>query len=228
MEKSLITSGQKDQLVQVVSVATRKEIEKVIDALSRAGDLNSENCQRIIAQGDKIVSAIKLVAKGKIIELAGGVTRYLKRVLIDNKFIIDATDGKVSFSKISEVISCRDNDLEESLYKDTEEESTNKTFVHVYNLFGRATFAKIFGSFGENINRLCFTKKQIMLFAKDYLKILKASDSTFYLFKCGGNIAVMEIQVSVTGQVDILIRKLSDSYEWWGDLHTYNFIIPKL
>jgi hypothetical protein len=227
MEKSLITSGQRNLLVQVVTDATRKRMEQIIDKLVVEGDVNTGNCQRIIAQGDKIVTAVASAARGKIVELAGGSTKYLRRVLSDRKFVIGATNGEINFSNWKDVISCRDRGIEEDLYKNVAEEPTDETVVHIFNLFGRAKFSEMFGSFGENLDRICFTKHQIRLFANNYHDIFNTG-GTFFLLKQKNDFAIVEAISYVSGQSEVKIYALSHSYEWWGDLHSYCLVVPRL
>src|SRR3989344_2101115 len=102
MSTTMITSGQKEEGVNVIAAAARKAGAEAIEELTGNGVLNVGNYQRgVLAQGDKIAAAVKAV----LAELADNVVGRLKRLFTDCTIELDATDGKETIAGAKDVFT---------------------------------------------------------------------------------------------------------------------------
>lgn len=75
-----------------------------------------------------------------------------------------------------------------------------KTAVAVYELTQDATYAKMFGSLGADLNKLCFTQHQIKRFCKKHSNWLRTGgNATLFLFKENNEFFVARVNVSSGG-----------------------------
>src|SRR3989344_3056177 len=106
MSTNMITSGQKEQGVNVIVAAARKAGAEAIEELTGNGVLNVGNYQRgVLAQGDKIAAAVKATVKTVLAELADNVVGRLKRLFTDCTIELDATDGKETIAGAKDVFT---------------------------------------------------------------------------------------------------------------------------
>lgn len=237
-----ITSGvipeQKEQCVRVVSDAARKGAGMAIDELAELGTFNTAKMQRVLAQGNKLAAAIIAVvmekAKEKIVELADDIIGCLKKISGDKEVIIGATDGKETLVCAGDIFSS----IDPNFIKwgcDAKEKPTPKTSVEMYEIIEDATYQHIFGGFGQNLDRLCFTQAQIRLFAKDHKDCFcKEGLGTFLLFKVeakkGGEqdeYLVARVRLFSVGYLVLQVERFSPETVHRAKDH-YLVIIPKL
>src|SRR3989344_6756978 len=106
MSTNMITSGQKEQGVNVIVAAARKAGAEAIEELTGNGVLNPGNFQRgVLAQGDKIGAVVKAAVKIALAELADNVVGRLKRLYPDRTIELDATNGKETIAGASDVFT---------------------------------------------------------------------------------------------------------------------------
>lgn len=179
---SSVTPEQKEQCVRVVSDAARKGAGMAIDELVEAGIINKAKLQRVMAQGDKMATVVASVVKERIVKLAD-ITGCLKRILDNEDIVIGPTDGTKILACAKDVFSCiKPNFI--SLDCGAAEEPTAETRVEVYQMIESATVQHIFGGFGQNLNRLCFTQAQVTRFTKDHKNLFcNEEHGTLFLFK---------------------------------------------
>lgn len=78
--------------------------------------------------------------------------------------------------------------------------ATGETAVQVHELAQDATFAKMFGSLGSDLNKLCLTQHQICVFCEEYSKWLRTDGyATFFLFKENEKFFVANVRVRSDG-----------------------------
>lgn len=163
----MITSGQKENAVNVIVAAARKAATEAIDELSSAGVLNSGNFQRsVLSQGGRVGVAVKVAVKEVLGKLAGTIVGPLKRLFIDRTIKIEATDGTEILEETKDVFD--GGILDPGLHQG---KATIKTIATVYQVIEEACYAKIFGSFVDNLadmGRLYWTDSQVVVFCRHH------------------------------------------------------------
>ena len=222
----MITSGQKEAGVNVIVAAARKAGIEAIEELSTNGMLNAGNFQRgILAQGDKIAVAVKATVKATLAELAENVVGRLKRLFSDRIIELAATDGRETLAEASDVFMI-------GIYKATKRgvcKTTPKTVLVVYEIVKSGTFRQIFGGFGENLKRLCWTENQIVTFCRDHYGLLrKDGRGTFFLFEEeNGGFFVAIVRMDDDGTLDVFVRSLEIVDVWRAEFQ-HRVIAPQL
>jgi len=226
--KTLITSGQKEQVVRMAVDGVRKGVEEVVDSLVKTGAINPGNLQRVLAQGNALVAHLITCAKAKMIELAEQVVGYLKLISGGTEIIISATDGKGTIARNGSDLfpGWLDNDFR-NYGTDVKGGPTKETPVQVYELIKDGTSAQIFGGFGENLDRLCLSQDQIMGFVKDHGKWLRTDGyATLFLFKVNGEFFVARVDRR-SGGLRVYVRRLSYGNVWDAE-YGRRVVVPQL
>lgn len=105
--------------------------------------------------------------------------------------------------------------------------STEETAVQVYELAKDATFAKMFGSFGTDLDKLCLTQHQIKAFCENYSRFLRTDGyATFFLFKAEDQFFVARVGVRSDGLCVLALRFEYDR-EWPADSQ-HRVVVPQL
>ena len=225
--KTSITSGQKEQVVRVVTDAVRKGMETTVNDLVKNGVIHTSNLQRVLAQGNALVEHLVTEAKTKMIELAEQIAGYLKLISGDEKIIIGATDGQGTIAQAKDAFSGYIDPDFRNYKTDVKGQPTKETPVQVLEQIKDGTFAQIFGGFGENLDRLCLTQGQIIRFVKDNEKWLRADGyGTFFLFKVNGEFFVADVRRYSDG-LRVYVRRLSDD-RVWGAEDRPQVVVPQL
>jgi len=226
MSTRMITSGQREEGVNMIAAAARKAGAEAIEELSTNGVLNSRNFQRgVLAQGDKIVAVVKAVMKATLSELAENMVGRLKRLFADKMIELRETDGKETFAFSGDVFKsgiC--GAVKRGVCK-----VTTKTIIAVYKMTKDGTYAKIFGGFGENLKRLCWTESQIVALCCDHQDLLlKEGYGTFFLFE-GENSGffVANVLVHDSGRLYVDVHPLKFDYVWNARFQ-HRIVVPQL
>jgi len=224
MKNSLITSGQKDQVVQVVVAAVRKGMEKMMEELTRT--LHASDLQRVLAQGDALAGHLITESKKKMIELAGQVVGYLRLISSGMEIIIGPTDGQETIAQARGLFKgWIDKYFVECI--GIKDHPTKETSVQVFEMINSRTFGQIFGGFGENLDRLCFSQGQVVSFARNHSKWFRRyGPGTFFLLKINGDYLVARVFWG-TGNLDIVHFPLSYN-KFWEVEDTPRVVVPKL
>jgi hypothetical protein len=227
MKKSLITSGQKEQVVRVATDAFRKGMESAVDELVRTEAINTSNLQRVLAQGGTLAKHLVAEAKKKMTELAEQVVGYLKLISGDDVLTIGATDGKGTIAKAKDLFTgWIDSDFV-NYGTDVKGKPTEEASAQVFEMIKDGTFAQIFGGFGENLDRLCLSQDQIISFVRNHTKWLRADGyGTFFLFKVGDEFFVAYVYWNEV-RLEVRAHRLSDDYAWLGG-HGHRLVVPQL
>lgn len=78
--------------------------------------------------------------------------------------------------------------------------ATAEVAVQVYEMAKDATFTRIFGSLGADLDKLCLTQHQIITFCKDHADWLRADGyATLFLFKIDGYFFVANVYAYPVG-----------------------------
>lgn len=221
----MITSGQKEHEIGLIVAAARKAGEEAIEELSKNGAINRANFQRALAQGNKLRIAIKTVVKTTIIELAENVVDRLKRLYPNSTIELGATNGKETIAEATDVFTA-------GIYyakKRGPSKVMPKTAVNVYEMIKDETCSQVFGGFGENLKRLCWTESQIVALCRDHRDLLRKDGyGTFFLFS-GKNceFLVARVYVCVGGQLHVYVHPLDNDRVWYAESR-HRIMVPQL
>ena len=225
--KKLITSGQKEQVVNVVMAAVRKGVEAVVELLAKTGTINVSNFQRILAQGNALSKHLITEVKKKMTELAEQVVGYLKLISSGENIVIGPTDGKGIIARAKDLFTGWIDPDFVNYGTNVEGKLTKEVSVQVFEMIKDGTFAQIFGGFGENLDRLCLTQAQIIFFVRNHAKWLRTDGyGTFFLFKVGGEFFVALVYVDPDGLYVDVFRLGYDGV--WPAESGRRFVVPQL
>lgn len=224
---SVITSERVEQAVRVVSDAARKAAKSAIEDLAGRGVLNGDNFQKVLAQGDRVVSAVTVTVTELLVKLAENLVGRLKLISGGEKIVLAPTDGKGTLAKAKDVFYYIDSYFQ-SWGTDVVGKLTAETPVQVYEMIKDGTFAQIYGGFGENLDRLCLTQAQIVVFCRDHRNWLRTDGyGTFFLFKVGVEFFVARVFVYSDGDLGAGVDRLSLGLVWGAGCR-HRFVIPQL
>lgn len=104
---------------------------------------------------------------------------------------------------------------------------TAETAVQVYELEKNATFAKMFGSLGNDLDKLCLTQNQIKTFCENHSRFLRTDGyGTFFLFKEDEQFFVASVSVFSSGPY-VYVRRFEDDCTWGAD-GARRVVVPQL
>lgn len=226
-KQGMITSGQKEQGVNVIVAAARKAGVEAIEELSVGGVLNVGNFQRgVLAQGDKIGAVVKTAVKNILIELAMNIVGRLKLLFADKTIWLMAADGKETLAEARDVFQAGIYGAEKRI---TACKATPKTLLNVYELIKNGTYSQIFGGFGENLKRLCWEESQIVAFCRDHHDLLRKDGcGTFFLYEGeNGGFFVANVNVRGGGRLDVIVCFFEDNSERFS-MYQHRIVVPQL
>ncbi len=225
--KTLITSGQKEQAVRVVVDGVRKGMEEVVDGLVKTGAISPANFQLVLAQGNTLVAHLISEAKVKMIELAEQKVGYLKLISGGEEIIISETDGEDIINYAKNIFPGF-SDPDFANCQDNKDQPTKEIKVRVFEQIRNGTSANIFGGFGENLDRLCLTRGQIIRFVECNSKWFGMRDcfTTSFLFKKNGKYSVARVY-NGGGMLKVFADSLSSDHFCVAKDH-YRFVVPQL
>jgi hypothetical protein len=202
------SAEQIEKAVEVFEAAARKGGKEALNGFVESGALNNVNFQStVLAQGNVLAAAIKSVVKQKLSELVTGIVGRLKRLFIDRTIELNATDGKETLKEASDVFAFGSvGAAKRAVCK-----ATPKTPAVVFEMFKDGTYQQIFGGFGENLKRLCWTEAQIVAFCRDYHDLLRTGGyGTFFLFEGeGGGFLVADVR-EFNGRLFVCVTPLEN------------------
>ncbi len=149
----------------------------------------------------------------------------LKRLFADRAIELVATDGKETLAKAKTVFAA-------GIYGATKRgvcKATPKVLLAVYEMIKDGTFGQIFGGFGENLKRFCWTESQIVAFCRDHHDLLRTEGyGTFFLFEGeNGGFFVAFVFVHDDGRLYVFVRPLMYAYVWYAK-YAHRVVVPQL
>ncbi len=107
-------------------------------------------------------------------------------------------------------------------------DETKRTTVWVYEMGEKdATFAQMFGSLSNDLNKLCLTYAHIKNFVKKYRNWLRIDGyGTFFLFKVGDKFFVVSVSINSAGLV-VRVHRFESS-AWWSGGGRRRLVVPQL
>ena len=224
---SPVSEGQKTEFADVVSNAVRKAMRAVVDEFSGTGLLNKENFQRVLAQGDRIVTDVTTRVKETLAELAENIIDRLKLISGAKNLVLKPTTGERTVTSAKNVFRAYIDPDFKNWELDVEGKSTPETKVQVYELVKDGTFAQIFGGLGKNLDDLCLTQEQIIQFAETHCDWFSTNFWTFFLFKVGEKFFVAGVDLRGSGYLRVRVCRLSDDNVWHAKARR-RFVLPQL
>lgn len=145
-------------------------------------------------------------------DMHSGVVGCLKLISTSEGVSVGATKGDETLASAYDVFTYIDSNFKD-WGCDKAEQATKEMNVEVYEQIEDADYQKIFGSFGQNLDRLCLTTAQIKGFvvnnAKDFM--LEGDVWTYFrfLFKVGNEFFIADARVHAGGKRDVRVRRFS-------------------
>ena len=138
--------------------------------------------------------------------------KILKLISEGKNVAIAATNGTETIASANDIFTYISPDFK-NWGCDKVEPETPKVEVKIYEQIKDATYAEIFGSIDQNLDRLVLTTSQIKSFiinnAKDYF--LDAEWTCFrFLFKVGDEFFVADVRVLANGERAVRVFKFFD------------------
>jgi len=139
---------------------------------------------------------------------------FLKLISGTESLVIEALDGKAIIVNAKLVFkSYIDSDFK-NWNLDNVGQVTDETSFNVYEMTKNATFAQIFSSLADNLDRLLVTQSQIISFCEKYPGCLRQDGyGTFFLIKENGKYFVVNVHVVGDG-LGVSVGRLEYDFVW--------------
>ena len=223
-----VTSGQKEECIRLILDAVRKAAGVAIDELIKNGVLDGDSIERVRQRGNEVVAAITPVVKQKFADLADNILGCVKLISGAETLELDPTDGTET---IAQAIYLFAGGLSADFKRygtDVAGTSTPKAKVSVYEMFKNGDFAKIFGSFGDNLDALRLEQDQIIQFVKKYRRWLHTDGySTFFLFKVASEFFVASVILDSCGHPRVEVDRFGSDGVWFAEVRR-RVVVPQL
>ena len=158
------------------------------------------------------------------------VVGCLKLISAGKRVVIGATKGTETLGSSNDTFSYISPDFK-NWGCDKAEQTTPEMAVEVYEQIEDADYPNIFGSLGQDLDRLVLTTPQIksfvVNFAKDYL--LEAEEWTCFraLFKVGNEFFVADVRVLSDGDRGVRISRFLDGSVRHAK-YRHRIVVPQL
>lgn len=138
----------------------------------------------------------------------------LKLISGGETILIDACDGTETLAQAADTFeSGIDSDFK-NWDANKKGGATAEIAAQVYEMAQNAMFAPMFSSLGSDLDKLCFTQHQIIVFCKKHVNWLRTDGyGTFFLFKVDGQFFVADVNVRVDG-LGVLVPRLGHDRVW--------------
>ena len=150
-------------------------------------------------------------------KLIPGIVGCLKLISLGEKVTIPATTGKRTIAKATKIFTGYIDADFVNYGCDVQGASAPETQTDVYELVEDGDFRKIFGSFGINLDLLCFTQNQIIAWVEtNHKRLCTEGYGTFFLFKENGEFFVASVGFGDTGALKVHVLRLSSDRVWFA------------
>ena len=220
----LTTSKQKKDVMDRIAKAAHKGAKIALNKFGKR--LDKPAFQRMQAD-EKLTSSVAELVEELIAKSIEFKTSHLTCISFGKNIVIDETDGTETIAQAKDVFpSYIDSDFK-NWNLDVPSAPTKKTKTQVFEMIKDGTFAQIFGSFGENLDRLCLTQGQIKVFCRDHADWLRTDGyGTFFLFKVGNEYFVAGVSRG-SGGLGVDVDRLSDDGVWDAEFQR-RLVVPQL
>lgn len=133
------------------------------------------------------------------------------------QIIILATTGTKTIASATDVFTWGIDSDFKNWGLDVVEPAKPDTPVEVHEMIADGDFKTIFGSLGRNLDELCFTQEQIIVFVQNHKKWLRTDGcSTFFPFKVGNEFFVAYVYLFAGGRPRAYVNRFSSGFVWSG------------
>lgn len=152
-----------------------------------------------------------------------------KLISVGKHVVIGATQGTETLASAHDVFNSISPDFK-NWGCDKTEPATPDVAVEVYEQIEDADYPKIFGSLGQNLDRLVLTTPQIKSFvvnhAKEYL--LDAEWTCFrFLFKVGNELFIADVRILSDGDHEVRVTRFLDGSVRHAE-YRHRIVVPQL
>lgn len=148
-------------------------------------------------------------------------------ITIEDKPVIKATDGNRYLAKAEKTFKGKIDTGFKEWNLDQISHPTPDTPTNVYKVMADATFAQIFGSLSNDLNKLCLTQDQIEEFCLSHRQLLNTyGDATLFLFKEKNDFFVASVKI-YAGDLYVYVHRLGYD-RVWGSYLNFRVFIPQL
>jgi hypothetical protein len=147
--------------------------------------------------------------------------------------IIDACDGTETLAKAKETFKSGIDSEFKDWGTDKPSKETGETAVLVCEAQNDSTFVQLFGSLGNDLDKLCLTQHQIKNFCKKHSNWLRTEGySTFFLFKVDEQFFVALVHINSSnphsdGLLHLRLRRFGYDRVWDATFYR-RVVIPQL
>lgn len=149
------------------------------------------------------------------------------RLISDGKQIVGTTTGARTIASVSDVFTWDIDPDFKNWGLDVPGEAKPETPVQVYEMVADGDYKAIYGSLGQNLDKLCFTQEQIIAFVRDHKNWLrKGGWATFFLFKVAGEFFVARVYLDAVERPSALASRFSFDFVWDAD-YRHHIVLPQ-
>jgi hypothetical protein len=179
--------------------------------------------------GSPINPKLVSIALQRIIEGEFQSNSILRLLTSTDELIIKATDGKRFLAKAKDTFESDGIDSNFKILKlDQESHATIDTPINVYEMIESATFAQIFRSLSNNLDKLCLTQDQIEEFCLSHRDQLRTGGyNTFFLFKENKYFFVANVAIGSRG-LYVYVSRLNQGHFVWDGHNRNRVVVPQL
>lgn len=169
----------------------------------------------------------RFLAGELVVKLAEGISSVLRLISGGGTTILGECDGTQILAQAKGTFpSGIDSDFK-NWKLDKPGDATRETAVEVHELVEDATFVKMFGSLGGDLNKLCLTQHQIKTFCEKHSHFLRTDGyATFFLFKEDEQFFVAYVGVYSSG-LYVHVYRFEHDRVWNADYRD-RVVIPQL
>lgn len=106
-------------------------------------------------------------------------------------------------------------------------EPTKETSVEVLELVNDGKFTEIYGSVGNDLDKLCLAQGQIKSFCQNHPDLISPDSATCFLFKENGEFFVARVYCDSGGQLRAFVGRFEYAYVW-NAVSRLHFVLPCL
>lgn len=202
-----------EDCVTFITDNTRKATDIALRELARDGVLTRRNIELVQERDDEVVAEIIKILKGKFTEISENTAGTVRLISGSETLELDRTDGRATIAGAIDTFLSGIHGIT-AVTKITSIPKS-KTRVSVYEVITDGTSAEIFGGMSEDLNSLCLTQSQNILFVKKHRKWLRTEGyGTLFLLKVGKEFFVASVYLHsgrLTRTLGIRLDPLSDS-----------------
>lgn len=202
---------------------------KAIAEMQEDGLLDVDALQRMISYGGQTLGFVKEAIKEILVEMEENSAMRLSPIFGLQNLILDATDGTETFIKSRRLFDKYFDDDFISMGLDVPSHPTDIAKVSVYEMIEGGTFRQILESLSFDLDILCLTQGQILVFLKNHWSHLRTHDErNVFLFKRGEDFFIAFVDMEDDGSMGIDFIDLFMAIKYWSLDEAFNVIVPQL